>query len=99
MPKPSPTQRPCGSPADVHPATFLVLPGGDRVPVDGPLRVEEFRGEFYVLGNGTWERCETHQLAIVRLDQRQRDLSPHGLAAETLESLEFELSRAWESRS
>ena len=99
MLKPNPTPRRGSPPAEVRPATFLVLPGGDCVPVDGPLRVEELRGEFYVLGNGTWERCESHQLANARLDQRRRDLSPHGLAAQTLESLELEFSRAWESHS
>jgi O-antigen/teichoic acid export membrane protein len=71
--------------------TFLVT----AAPFEGMYA----RGEFYVIGKGTWEQCESHPIALTRLDQRQRDLSPHGLAARTLESLEIELASGWESPS
>jgi|JI10StandDraft_1071094.scaffolds.fasta_scaffold598127_2 hypothetical protein len=45
---------------------FLVLPGGVCVPLEGEWRIEELRGEWYVLGHNSVHRCETHDQAVTR---------------------------------
>jgi hypothetical protein len=68
-------------------ATFLVLHGGECVPADGPLQVEELRGEFYVLGHCSWQRYESRGAAERRLREMVEVLDPHRIAAETVEAL------------
>jgi hypothetical protein len=48
---------------------FLVLPGGVCVPLEGDWRIEELRGEWYVLGHNSVHRCETHDQAVTRFAQ------------------------------
>jgi hypothetical protein len=68
--------------------TFLVSRGGLRVPADGPLTIEEVHGEYYIVGQSSWERCESREHAVRRLDERIRTLDPSRLAQEALEDLE-----------
>jgi len=64
---------------------FLVLPGGDCVPLEGDWRVEALRGEWYVLGHHSVFRFDTEQEALARLAHLRGDASPNAVAAFTLE--------------
>lgn len=64
---------------------FLVLPGGDCVPLEGDWRIEPLRGEWYVLGHHTVFRFDTEQEALARLAHLRGDASPDAVAAFTLE--------------
>lgn len=48
---------------------FLVLPGGVCVPLEGDFRIEELRGEWYVLGHHSVTRCDSHREAVSKLAQ------------------------------
>ncbi len=48
---------------------FLVLPGGECVPLEGEWRIEELRGEWFVLGHHSVHRCETYDQAVTRFAQ------------------------------
>lgn len=76
--------------AGIIDSTFLVCGGGLRVPVDGPLQIEEVEGEFYVVGHSTWELCDSIEHAQRRLNQRVRELGPDFLAAEALAAIGVE---------
>lgn len=64
---------------------FLVLPGGDCVPLEGDWRIEPLRGEWYVLGNHTVFRFDTEQEALARLAHLRGGTSPNAVAAFVLE--------------
>jgi hypothetical protein len=64
---------------------FLVLPGGDCVPLEGDWRIEPLRGEWYVLGNHTVFRFDTEQEALARLAHLRGEASPNAVAAFVLE--------------
>lgn len=64
---------------------FLVLPGGECVPLEGEWRVEELRGEWYVLGNHAVTRCESEREALIRLAQLRGPVEPDAVAALALE--------------
>ncbi|MBY0401884.1 hypothetical protein K2X89_16445 [Myxococcota bacterium] len=64
---------------------FLVLPGGDCVPLEGDWRIEPLRGEWYVLGHHSVFRFETEQEALARLAHLRGEASPNAVAAFTLE--------------
>lgn len=64
---------------------FLVLPGGDCVPLEGDWRIEPLRGEWYVLGHHTVFRFDTEQEALARLAHLRGEVSPDAVAAFTLE--------------
>lgn len=64
---------------------FLVLPGGDCIPLEGDWRIEPLRGEWYVLGHHTVFRFDTEQEALARLAHLRGDASPNAVAAFTLE--------------
>ncbi len=66
---------------------FLVLPGGDCVPLEGEWRVEPLRGEWWVLGHHAATRFESEHEARLRLAQL-RGTAPDTLAAFALEQLE-----------
>ena len=64
---------------------FLVLPGGECVPLEGDWRVAELRGEWYVLGNNAVTRFESEREALSRLAQLRGTAEPDALAALALE--------------
>ncbi|MBK7949060.1 MAG: hypothetical protein IPK00_10005 [Deltaproteobacteria bacterium] len=64
---------------------FLVLPGGDCVPLEGDYRIEPLRGEWYVLGHHSVFRFDTEEEALARLAHLRGDASPHAVAAFVLE--------------
>ena len=64
---------------------FLVLPGGECVPLEGEWRVEELRGEWYVLGQNAVTRFESEREALSRLAQLRGTAEPDALAALALE--------------
>ena len=72
---------------------FLVLPGGVCVPLEGESRVEELRGEWYVLGHHSVTRCESQAGAVAKLAQltgaNEADLLA-GLAIESVLDGEFD---------
>ncbi len=64
---------------------FLVLPGGECVPLEGDWRVDELRGDWYVLGNNAVTRFESEREAQSRLAQLRGTAEPNALAALALE--------------
>ena len=64
---------------------FLVLPGGECVPLEGDWRAEELRGDWYVLGNNAVTRFESEREALSRLAQLRGTAEPNTLAALALE--------------
>lgn len=48
---------------------FLVLPGGVCVPLEGDFRIEELRGEWFVLGHHSVTRCDSHREAVAKFAQ------------------------------
>ena len=74
------------TPTETGSAPFLVLPGGLCIPLEGPLRVEEIRGEWYLVGQSTWERFDSPEHASRRLIELTRERDPHRLAAEAVAS-------------
>jgi hypothetical protein len=65
---------------------FLVLPGGVCVPLEGDWRVEELRGEWYVLGHHSVTRFDSQHAAATRLAQLTGASEPDVLAGIALES-------------
>lgn len=66
---------------------FLVLPGGVCVPLEGELRIEELRGEWYVLGHHSVTRCDSHGEAVALLAQRTGTDEADVLASLALDAL------------
>lgn len=67
---------------------FLVLPGGDCVPLEGDWRIEPLRGEWYVLGNHSVHRFDSEAEALARLRQLRGEADPNALAAWVLDEVE-----------
>ncbi len=67
--------------------TFLVLPGGECIPVDGPFEVQRHRGDYFLLGHHSWERWASRTQAERRLEECIRSRDPHEVAARSLEGL------------
>jgi hypothetical protein len=66
---------------------YLVLPDHLCVPLEGPYRIEEIRGEWYVLGNHDVIACESEIAAALRLDVLETEHDADALAAEALAGL------------
>lgn len=66
---------------------FLVFPGGECVPIDGPLRVAELRDGWYVIGHNSTMPCGSEAAARDALANLLRGQDPDSLAAEIVESL------------
>lgn len=64
---------------------FLVLPGGDCVPLEGDWRIEMLRGEWYVLGHHEVHPCHSERDARLRLDHLRGGVGPNEIAAYALE--------------
>ncbi|MEZ4331118.1 MAG: hypothetical protein R3F35_05175 [Myxococcota bacterium] len=69
----------------MHRRPFLVLPGGDCIPLEGDWRIEPLRGEWYVLGHHAVFRFDTEDEARTRLAHLRGNADPDTLAALTLE--------------
>lgn len=69
----------------MHRRPFLVLPGGDCIPLEGDWRIESLRGEWYVLGHHSVFRFDTEREARTRLSHLRGEADPDTLAALTLE--------------
>ena len=67
---------------------FLVFPGGDCVPIDGPLRVAELRDGWYVIGRNSTVPCGSESAALGTLEQLLSEQDPHSRAEEALELVE-----------
>ena len=70
-----------------HNGAFLVFPGGDCVPLDGPLRVAELRDGWYVIGRNATVPCGSERAAHDALAHLLREQDPHDLALEVVELL------------
>ena len=66
---------------------FLIFPGGECVPIDGPLRVAHLRDGWYVIGQNSTAPCGSERAARDTLATLLRE-SPHTLAAEALAAVE-----------
>jgi hypothetical protein len=73
-----------------------VLPDRMCIPLEGPYRVEEHRGIWYVLGEHRAIACESEREAQLVCERLERNLDAHALAAEALEGLprEFQVVEA-----
>jgi len=67
---------------------FLVFPGGDCVPIDGPLRVAELRDGWYVIGRNSTVPCGSEAAARDTLDHLLREQDPDDLAWEAVDELD-----------
>lgn len=73
---------------------FLVFPGGDCVPIDGPLRVAELRDGWYVIGHNSTVPCGSEAAARDALAHLTAERDPNSLAEEAVELLDVpELDR------
>jgi len=74
---------------------FLVFPGGDCVPIDGPLRIAELRDGWYVIGRNSTVPCGSEAAARDALEHLLDEQDPHFLAEEAVELLDVpELERS-----
>ncbi len=67
---------------------FLVFPGGNCVPIDGPLRIAELSDGWYVIGEISTVPCGSERAARSALEQLLRERDPHTIAEEAMESVE-----------
>ena len=77
---------------------FLVLPGGDCVPLEGDWRIAELRGDWYVLGHHSVVPCGSRHAAASMLEQLQERSNADHLAAEAIEGLD-RIPAAWETQT
>ena len=72
-------------------APFLVFPGGQCIPIDGPLRVAELPDGWYVIGHNSTVPCGSQSAARDALKHLILELDPHVLASEALDRMAFAL--------
>jgi hypothetical protein len=70
---------------------FLVLPGGQCVPIDGPLRITELYDGWYVIGENSTVPCGSERAARSMLLQLLSERDPHALAQEAVDSVDSRL--------
>lgn len=68
-----------------HAGPFLVFPGGNCVPIDGPLRVAELEDGWYVIGRNSTVPCGSEAAARDTLAHLLSEEDPHSLAEEAVE--------------
>jgi len=66
---------------------YFVTPERECIPLEGPYRIEEVRGEWYVLGEHRVVRCNDHADARIALERLRAGEDVHALVAEALEGL------------
>ncbi len=77
---------------------FLVLPGGVCVPLEGPWRTAELRGDWYVLGHNSVVPCGSERAAQSMLTQLEEQTDIDLLASEAIEGLN-RIPNSWETDS
>ena len=77
---------------------FLVLPGGYCVPLEGEWRIEELRGDWYVLGHHSVVPGGSHRAAASMLEQLREQSDVDHLAAEAIAGLD-RIHNSWETDS
>ena len=63
---------------------FLVLPNHMCVPLEGPYRLEEHQGQWWVLGNHDAVACNSEQIARLTLSRVNLEHDAHALMADAL---------------
>lgn len=76
---------------------FFVLPGGDCVPLEGDWRVEELRGDWYVLGHHSVVPCGSARAATSMLEELSEQTDVDRLALEAIETLEVRMAQTLDS--
>lgn len=66
---------------------FLVLSNRECVPLEGAYRIEQIRGDWYVLGHHEAIACRSERHARTSLGRLMLEHDAHGLAAQALEGL------------
>lgn len=66
---------------------FLVFPGGECVPIDGPLQIAELRDGWYVIGQNSTVPCGSEAAARDALAHLLREQDAHSRAQQAMESL------------
>ncbi len=67
---------------------FLVFPGGNCVPIDGPLRVALLWDGWYVIGENSTVPCGSERAARATLRQLMDERDPNSLAQDAVESVD-----------
>lgn len=88
MKTPHGTPSPAAGSGPSESGPFLVFPGGECVPIDGPLRVAELRDGWYVIGRNSTVPCGSEAAARDALRHLLDEQDPHDLAWEAVEELE-----------
>jgi len=70
---------------------YLVTPDRECIPLEGPYRIEQVRGEWWVLGEHRAVRCDGEASASLVIERLRAGPEIHALAAEALEGLPGEL--------
>ncbi len=66
---------------------FLVFPGGNCVPIDGPLRVALLWDGWYVIGENSTVPCGSERAARATLRQLMHERDPNSLAQDAVDSV------------
>ena len=69
---------------------FLVFPGGDCVPIDGPLRVALLRDGWYVIGQNSTVPCGSEMAARETLEHLLAEQSPDALAQAAIAAIDWD---------
>jgi hypothetical protein len=69
---------------------FLVTADHECIPLEGPFRIEQVRGEWFVLGEHRVYPCAGESAARIRLEQLVAGDDAHALAEQALEGLPFD---------
>lgn len=77
---------------------FLVMPGGDCVPLEGDWRIAQLRGDWYVLGHHSVVPCGSERAALRMLSELAEQTDIDLLATEAIEGLD-RIPESWESDS
>lgn len=77
---------------------FFVLPNGDCVPLEGPWRAEELRGDWYVLGHHSVVPCGSERAARSMLEELESQTDVDLLASEAIQRLDV-IPESWETDS
>ena len=65
-----------------------MFPGGECVPIDGPLRAAELRDGWYVIGESSTMACGSERAARDALRQVIRQRDPHQAALDAVADLD-----------
>ena len=69
---------------------FLVFPGGDCVPIDGPLRVALLRDDWYVIGQNSTVPCRSEGAARKTLEHLLAEQDPDALAQQAVAAIDWD---------